>query len=240
MAIFERGGIRIHYEVRGDGFPVLLLAPGGMRSRISAWQRSPWNPVTALADRFQVIAMDQRNAGESFAPVRADDGWATYTRDQLALLDELGVDRFAIVGMCIGGPYILALAKAAPERVTGAVMFQPIGRDDNEDAFFTMFDGWAEEIAEAHPEADEDTWRSFRENMFGGDAPLFDTTAEALRDIETPMLVLRGDDLYHPSSASRLVAKEAPNATLVEHWKEPEYQSAAIARVDAFLVDHAR
>ena len=44
------------------------------------------NVPEALSPHFRVIAMDQRNAGASRAPVSADDGWHTYTRDQLALL----------------------------------------------------------------------------------------------------------------------------------------------------------
>ena len=34
MAVFERGEVSLHYEVFGDGFPILLFAPGGMRSAI--------------------------------------------------------------------------------------------------------------------------------------------------------------------------------------------------------------
>ena len=55
----------LHYEEHGAGFPILLIAPGGMRSVISAWEKAPWNPVEHLADRYRVIAMDQRNAGAS-------------------------------------------------------------------------------------------------------------------------------------------------------------------------------
>ena len=88
---FENGDVSIYYETHGDGFPVLLIAPGGMRSAVSFWERTPWNPIEDLSGEFRVIAMDQRNAGSSTAPIRADDGWHVYTRDQLALLDHLGV-----------------------------------------------------------------------------------------------------------------------------------------------------
>ena len=85
MPIFERGDVHIHYEVEGEGPPVLLLAPGGMRSANELWGRMPWNPRTALVDHFQLIGMDQRNAGASTAPVSGADGWSTYADDQLAL-----------------------------------------------------------------------------------------------------------------------------------------------------------
>ena len=86
MAILENGSVRLHYDVEGDGFPVLLIAPGGMHSANDLWNRMPWNPREALRDRYRVIGMDQRNAGGSTAPVNANDDWTTYTGDQLALL----------------------------------------------------------------------------------------------------------------------------------------------------------
>ena len=67
MPSFRHGDIEIHYIERGEGFPVLLFAPGGMRSASGFWKNSPWNPVAELSDRFRVISMDQRNAGKSTA-----------------------------------------------------------------------------------------------------------------------------------------------------------------------------
>ena len=74
MPKFETGDIQLYYEQTGEGFPVLLFAPGGMRSAASFWEQSPWNPVDALSSHFRVIAMDQRNAGRSSAPVSGSDG----------------------------------------------------------------------------------------------------------------------------------------------------------------------
>jgi pimeloyl-ACP methyl ester carboxylesterase len=85
MPSFEQRGVRIHYEEYGQGFPLLLLAPGGMRSNATFWQRTPFDPTQQLAQQFRVIAMDQRNAGQSFAPITAEDGWHSYAADQLAL-----------------------------------------------------------------------------------------------------------------------------------------------------------
>ncbi len=134
MSTVQLGPATIRYETYGDGPAVLLLAPGGLRaSRIETWGNAPWNPIEALRDRFRVVAMDQRNTGTSFAPVTAGDGWDDYAADQLGLMDHLGIDRFAVVGMCIGGAFIAKLLVTAPERVTAAVAMQPIGLDDNRD-----------------------------------------------------------------------------------------------------------
>ena len=105
MPIFTRGDVKLYYEEHGKGFPLLLIAPGGMRSAVSFWDKVAWNPIAELADHYRVIAMDQRNAGNSTAPIRATDSWSVYTEDQLALMDHLGIDRFHVAGMCIGGSY---------------------------------------------------------------------------------------------------------------------------------------
>lgn len=237
MPTFTNGDVNINYEVSGSGFPVLLIAPGGMKSTIDAWSHMPWNPIAALGDTYQVIAMDQRNAGASTAPVEASNGWDTYTRDQLGLLDHLGIDRFHVIGMCIGGPYIMGLLKAVPERAASAVMIQPIGLDNNRQAFFDMFDGWQAEIRDAHPEADEPAWSTFRESMYGGDF-MFNTSEDEVAACQTPILVLMGDDLYHPESTSRAVANLAPNATLVEKWKDASVLDGTDATIKDFLQGH--
>ena len=140
MSTVQLGPATIRYETYGDGPAVLLLAPGGLRaSRIETWGNAPWNPIDALRDRFRVVAMDQRNTGTSFAPITATDGWDDYAADQLGLMDHLGIDRFAVVGMCIGGAFIAKLLVTVPERVSAAVAMQPIGLDDNRDTFDELF-----------------------------------------------------------------------------------------------------
>ena len=214
---------------------MLLIAPGGMRSAISYWERTPWNPIEHLSGRYRVIAMDQRNAGGSTAPVSGNDGWHTYTTDQLALMDHLGVDRFHVVGMCIGSPFCMGLIQAAPARVVSAVLFQPIGLDDNREAFYQMFDSWADELRRtSQPAVADGDWNRFRSNMYDGDF-LFHVDRDFVRTCQTPLLVLAGNDLYHPASTSREVAELAPNAELIERWKDGQAAAAAKDRVVSFL-----
>ncbi len=237
MAIFVNHAVSIHYDVEGDGFPVLLIAPGGMRSANELWSNMPWNPRSSLSGGYRVIGMDQRNAGRSSAPVSGDDGWATYTADQLALLDHVGVERCHVVGMCIGGPYIMGLLTTAPERFAAAVLLQPVGIDDNRDAFYEMFDQWVGDLRPDHPEVTDGQWQSFRSNMWDGEFVLT-ATPEQVAQCETPMLVAMGNDLYHPQSTSRRIADLAPNATLVEEWKEGEALAAIDSIVAHFLAEH--
>jgi pimeloyl-ACP methyl ester carboxylesterase len=239
MPIFEHGAVRLAYEVHGEGPTVLAIAPGGMRSSIAAWSRSPYDPVAQLAKRFRVVTMDQRNAGDSIGPVDEASGWDMHTGDQLALLDHLGADRFAVIGMCIGGAYAAGLIRHAPERVAAAVMLQPIGLEDNRQAFFDIFGAWRADIASAHPEANDAVWDAYRQRMFGGDF-LFSASRQQVAAIRTPLLVLMGDDLYHPQSTSRAIAELAPGAELVERWKAGDDLAAASSKIADFLATHHR
>lgn len=237
MTIFRHGDVHLAYTDQGSGPAVLLIAPGGMRSAASWWDRAPWNPITQLAETHRVIAMDQRNAGGSTAPVTGAETWSTYTGDQLALLDHLGVDGFAVLGMCIGGPYALGLARAVPERVRAVVALQTIGLDGNRDAFEESFDAWAGELAADHPEAGPREWAAYRDGMYGGGHTLFSVPDADLPTIATPLLVLPGDDRFHPRSASTLLAT-VPGAQVVPHWKDPADVPAARKAVARFLADH--
>jgi len=238
MASFTHEGAEIHYEVHGEGFPILLIAPGGMRSAIPFWENTPWNPIDDWQDRFQVVAMDQRNAGHSRGPVSASDGWHTYTGDQLALMDHLDLDRFHVAGMCIGGPYAFGLIQAAPDRVASAVLFQTIGLDENRQAFYEMFDSWAVDLRAHFPDVSEADWASFRSNMYDGDDFLFNVGRDFVANCDTPLIVLCGKDLYHPESSSREVASLAPNARFIEDWKEGAAREAAKADVRQFIIEH--
>lgn len=237
MPLFNHADAQIYYEVHGKGFPILLLAPGGMRSSISFWDKVAWNPIEQLASSYQVIAMDQRNAGRSTAPIKSTDCWQTFTDDQVALLDHLNIERCHLAGMCIGGPYSFGLIQSIPQRIASAVIFQTIGLSDNRQVFLDLFDGWAEELKPAFPMVSSETWHTFRQAMFGGDF-LFNVSEAFVSQCLTPLLVLMGDDIYHPQETSRKIAELAPQASLIEHWKEAEHMPLARRSVDEFLQRH--
>ena len=83
MAFYDHDGARIYYEEHGvrSGYPLLLLAPGGLNSGLINWSRmSAFNPLEVFKDDFRMIAMDQRNAvnGQSTGPVEVNDPWAVF------------------------------------------------------------------------------------------------------------------------------------------------------------------
>jgi pimeloyl-ACP methyl ester carboxylesterase len=238
MPTFKRGDVSIYFEEFGAGYPILLFAPGGMRSSIEFWEKSPFDPTKELAGNFRVIAMDQRNAGKSTAPITADDGWDTYTGDHIALLDHLGIKQCHVMGGCIGGSYCLGIIKAAPQRISAAILQNPIGLSPrNRDLFLAMFDGWAQALKVARPKLDDAALRQFRDRMYGGEF-VFNVSREFVRSCKTPMLILCGNDDYHPTETSKDIAALAPNAQLIENRKTPDVIGNTVKRVREFLISH--
>src|SRR6266446_5229582 len=78
MPVYEKGPVRIHYEEAGSGFPLLLIAGGGLNSTITGLTRGgPFNPIEEFKGEFRCIAADLRNAntGQSSGPLEIDRPW---------------------------------------------------------------------------------------------------------------------------------------------------------------------
>src|SRR6202790_1170269 len=92
MSFYEKGPVRIHYEEDGSGFPLLLIAGGGLNSTISALTSGgPFNPIEEFKGEYRCIASDLRNAnsGQSSGPLETDRPWDSFTDDHLGLMDHL-------------------------------------------------------------------------------------------------------------------------------------------------------
>ena len=232
MPFLQRGDASIYYEEYGSGYPVLLFSPGSLQSTIDAWHRAPWDPTVELASEYHVIAMDQRNAGRSTAPISSHDNWETYLQDHIALLDHLGLERVHVMGACIGVSFALRLIKEQPRRVSATVMQQPIGAN----APRSVSDGFARWRAalSSHPEATDAVLQQFHDNLYG---PLFvySVTREFVKSCTTPMAVLPGNDQAHPYEIAEELAQLAPNAEFIPDWKQRPALDSAFGRVREFL-----
>lgn len=245
MPILERDGASIHYDVYGRGFPVLLFAPGGMRSRSEMWHSPPggpprsWNDWTeVLADRFTVIAMDQRNAGRSRAPVEADHSWHTYAADHLALMDHLGHKRFHTLGGCIGASFCLTLNEKVPERIAAAVLQNPIGLHPEHPEYFPeSFAEWAAEQFAARIDLDKAAVDQFGRNMWDGEF-VYSVSRDFVKRCQTPCLLLPGNDKPHPAVTGAELARLLPNVEVLQNWKGPDHLAEQRRRVVDFLVKH--
>jgi hypothetical protein len=88
---YEKGPVRIRYEEAGSGFPLLLIAGGGLNSVMAELATSPFNPIEEFKGEYRCIFADLRNAnpGESTGPLEIDRPWDAYTDDHLGLMDHL-------------------------------------------------------------------------------------------------------------------------------------------------------
>jgi pimeloyl-ACP methyl ester carboxylesterase len=246
MPVFTRPDAEIYYEVHGSGFPLLLFAPGGLRSQLSCWRESPANPgappawmdpMKDLSGRFTVVGMDQRNAGRSRAKVTATDGWHTYASDHLALMDHLGFRRFHVMGGCIGGTFCLTLCEMAPERVTAAVLQNPIGLYDNRDTWDEAVAGFTKLMLERDPSLTPAVLAEFGRNMFGRDF-VFSVTRDFVSRCRVPLLLQPGTDKPHPAETSAEIERLAPDLELQKDWRGPTHLAESIRRVTEFLTKH--
>jgi pimeloyl-ACP methyl ester carboxylesterase len=242
MPIAHVADARLYYETHGHGHPLLMLAPGGLLSHVELWRvtrdgkpRDYPDPIAAFSPNFRCIAMDQRNAGRSTAPLRATDGWHTYAEDHLALLDHLGIERFHVLGSCIGASFALNLCELAPDRVTAAILQQPIGLSAaNAANRAESFDSWADGLRQREGGVDEAALEALRANLFDGDF-VYSVTREAVAATRTPLLILAGNDILHPVEIAREIAHLAPHATLVEDWKGKDRADVYTGSIRRFL-----
>ena len=230
MPHFEYESVSIYFEEHGSGAPLLLLAPGAMNSTIEMWTDATINPLALYQDAFRMIAMDQRNAGRSHGPLDVSDPWGAYARDQLALVDHLGIDEFHVMGCCIGGSFALRLIEHAPARVVSAVLEQPVGiADGNRQLYEEMWRAWGAQLADRE-DLTADTVEEFGTTMWQSDFVL-SVSRDFVRSCSTPLLVLPGTDRYHPAATGREIATLAPAGRVLEPWNDSRQsvQHAALA-----------
>lgn len=243
MPFFQKGDVRIHYEEAGSGFPLLLIPGGGLNSDISFLTGfKPFNCMEVLADEYRCITMDLRNAkgGQSTGPLEIDRPWDAYADDQLGLMDHLGIDRFMVMGFCIGGPFIWNLLKRAPSRVVAAVLAQPSGyRPDMPDLFYNNnIEGWAPALIERRPEVTMDMASAFLNRMYRSDPDfVFTVSRDFVRSCQTPVLILPDDIPAHPFAVAMEAARLAPNSQVSLYpWKDPpELAPLALRHIRMFL-----
>jgi 3-oxoadipate enol-lactonase len=214
-------GTRLAYWTAGAGEPVVLVH--GLSGHHGLWRRQ----VPALAERHLVITLDVRGHGESGKPREPWDV-STLAGDLVALLDHLGLERAALVGLSMGGGISQTTAILYPERVRGLALLSTSSsfpestrerfrhraevaeRDGLAPLVDSMVERWfTPEFAAAHPDAVQRE----RAAVLANDPQAFaaacranaarDWTAE-LHRIACPVLVLAGAG--DPGTASHSAA----------------------------------
>ena len=171
MPIYERGPVRIRYEEAGAGFPMLVQPGGGLNATISRLGHAgSFDPLKEFSDTHRCVALDLRNAigGESSGPLEVDRPWDAFADDQIGLMDHLGIDKFVVMGFCIGGPMIWNLLSKIPDRIVAAVLVHPSGfRPEMPDLFYqNNIEGWAPAFLKNRPDCTMEMVEAFLSKMY--------------------------------------------------------------------------
>jgi len=228
-----RTGVSLNYEVSGEGEPLLLAM--GTSGNIGLWA----GLVERLADRYRVIAFDNRGLGGSergTGPISV----ASMAEDAAALLEALDVPKAHILGWSLGSAVAQEMALAHPERLASAVMYATWGRcngfqrsvlsalrlpyviRDLDAALAASGLAFSPQILD-HPDLPqmiEALLPGFPQNeeqmqvtVEQWDADLVHDTLDRLGGITVPTLVVVGEqDLLTPPDQSKAVADAIPGA----------------------------
>jgi pimeloyl-ACP methyl ester carboxylesterase len=254
-------GHRLAYEIHGGGDRVLVLLHALlMDTRLNR------AVARALAARgHRVVLLDLLGHGESDKPQHAADYRVdVYTEQVVALLDHLGVDRAVVGGLSLGANVSLQVAARHPRRVQGLVIEMPVLERAVPAAALTFVPALLA-VHYATPVARAVSWLAQRVSLVGGElvaallAPLASppevTTAvlhgilvgptvptiDERRRIRAPALVFgHRIDLIHPFSDAEALARQLPNARLVEAESIVElrlHPARLLAEIERFLAE---
>ena len=167
--VIDRGGVKVGYEVFGDGSPAVVFAPLHPVVHSRAWKAQ----VPYLARRFRVITVDPRGNGRSARPTTpAAYADTEFVADTVAVMDACGVDRAVIVGLSYSGWISLLTAALYPGRVLGVVAIGsfapgllpwPAHRSYDFNGVLDTEEGWAKENRHYWLR----DWRGYNEFFFG-------------------------------------------------------------------------
>jgi len=212
-------GFEMHYEVRGDGEPLLLLH-GGMGIGDDWRHVFPSDPPG-----YRVIVPDLRGHGRSTNPGGAFT-FGQCAQDAFALLDHLGVERVKAIGLSMGAKTLLHAGTAQPERIDAMVLVSATPRFPDAlrsaaaqftpEAFERLSDGERHTLRQRHVHGDDQVRALYA--MTRSFAASYDDMAftwEQLRRITARTLIVHGDrDPYYPVEMAVELFHGIPQAAL--------------------------
>ena len=246
MPFYEKSNVRIHYQEAGSGVPLLIIPGGGLNSTISWMAKgAPFNAPEDFKSEYRCITSDLRNAdgGQSSGPLAVDRPWDAYSDDQLGVMDHLGIDKFMVMGFCIGGPMIWNLLKRAPGRIVAAVLAQPSGfrKEMPNLSYESNMAGWGPDLCKRRPDITMEMVDRFLTRMYRANADfVYTVSRDFVRSCQTPVLVMPDDSPPHPYVVAMESVMLAPKSEVsLFPWKEPKDRiPMAVRQVRSFLKAH--
>ena len=224
MPKIDRNGVKIHYEVYGDG-PALILTHG-YSSTSAMWE----GQIEALSKHHKLVLWDMRGHGKSDYPADPNAYSEALTiGDIAALLDQIGARRAIVGGLSLGGYMSLAFYRTHPERVA-ALLIIDTGPGFKKDEARTAWNKRAHETAERFERDGLSVLKSLsreRSSVTHRDATGLALAArgmltqrdasvmEILPEIAVPSLIVVGADDTPFLAASDYMAAKIPGAKKV-------------------------
>jgi pimeloyl-ACP methyl ester carboxylesterase len=231
---FESGGVALFAVEDGDGVVIVMLH-GGM-----ADHRTALPFVASLSTRFRVIAPDLRGSGKSWSaiPLTFDQ----LADDVRALLDHIGARRAVVGGVSSGTGVALRFALRHPDRILALLVVTPVYAGDDlgytpqQQAAFSRMDSIASRARDEGLQVLGQLYASLPPAIQARAIAMLDgfdaasvvatshfiasgaqpfSSADDLRSIEVPTLLIRGNDDIHPAEISELYAENIPSCLVV-------------------------
>jgi len=234
-------GVRIAYATVGQG-PPLVRCLGWFTHLECEWENPLWRAfIDAISRRYVLVRFDGRGMGLSDRRV-SDYSLQAHVRDLEAVVDALGLERFALYGLSQGGPTSIAYAVRHPKRVSHLILYGSFartswlvdteeGRQQTEAMFTLVRRGWGSDVPAFRqlftglfmPDADIDAIRAFNElQRVSASADNVVDLMTAVLDIDVrplvpqvtvPTLVIhRRGDTIIPFESGRQLATGIPGA----------------------------
>jgi len=236
-------GLKMYYEVHGQGAPVVLLH-GSFMTITNNWT----DAIARLSKSRQVIAVEMQGHGRT-ADIDREFRYENLADDIAALLDHLKIEQADVLGYSMGGGVALQVAIRHPDKVRKVVSISAVFRHD----------GWVKEAVEMFPQIDSamfkgspieaeykklsptpDRFETFFKRVIQMDIKPYDFGAEKLKATRAPMFFihgdadgvrldhvaemfrLKGDEIFgdlRPRSESRLaILPDTTHITLMDKW----------------------
>ena len=152
MAFAAIDGIETHYEIVGDGPPVLMFSPGGFDATLDKWSTLGIYEKTGLldrlAERYRCIVFDRRETGASGGRVEVIS-WDSYVAQGKGLLDHIGIEQAHLLGGCMGCCPVTVFAARYPQCALSMVLYWPVGGAHFRERGLARFETHLAHVAEA-------------------------------------------------------------------------------------------
>jgi len=197
-------GLKMYYEIHGDGKPLVLLHGSYMTIDLNFAQLIP-----ELAKKRKVIALEMQGHGRT-GDIDRPYSYTSLASDIDGLLNHLKIDSADVLGYSLGGTVALELAIKHPKRVTSLVIISSVFR----------LDGWIQSARDLFPTIkpqffektplkteydrlapDKNHWNDWVNKMVASEVVPFDLGADNIKALKCPVLIIKGDndgvDLNH-------------------------------------------